>query len=72
MEHRNRIQFISNSVFDDLFSATEIHEELEEIAGLHLCKLTGRLLKLKPIVNRIYNITIPEATKMFTRTLNPI
>jgi hypothetical protein len=68
----NRKHFISNSVFDDLFSTTEINEEPEGIAGLQLCKLTGCLLKLKLIVNRIYNITIPGATKMFTRTSNPI
>jgi hypothetical protein len=37
MEHRNKIHFISNSVFDDLFSATEINEEPEGIAGMHLC-----------------------------------
>jgi hypothetical protein len=32
MEHRNRIHFISKSVSDDFFSATEINEELEGIA----------------------------------------
>jgi hypothetical protein len=63
MVHRNRMHFICSSVFDDLFSSTEINEEPEGIAGLHLCKLTGYLLKLKLTANRIYNITIPGATK---------
>jgi hypothetical protein len=45
MEHRNRIHFISNSVFDDLFSTTEINKEPEGIAGLYPCKLTGCLLR---------------------------
>lgn len=58
MERRNRIHFISNSVFDDLFSATEINEEPEGISGLRLCKLKGCLLKLKLRVNRIYSSTI--------------
>lgn len=72
MERTNRIHFISNSVFDDLFSATEINEEPEGIYGLSLCKLKDCLLKLKLIVSRIYNITIRGATKMFTSASNPM
>jgi hypothetical protein len=43
LEHRNRIHFISNSISDNLFSATEINEELEEIAGLRLWLLNLKL-----------------------------
>jgi hypothetical protein len=55
-----------------LFSASEINEELEGIVALHLHKLIGYLLKSKLIVNKNYNIMLPETAKFFNRTLNPI
>jgi hypothetical protein len=72
MKDRNRIYFIYNNVFDDLFSASEINEELEGIVVMHLHKLIVSLLKSKLIANRIYNTILPETAKFFTRTSNPI
>lgn len=69
---RQKQNIFYNNVFDDLFSASEINEELEGIVALHLHKLIGYLLKSKLIVNKNYNIMLPETAKFFNRTLNPI
>jgi hypothetical protein len=55
-----------------LFSASEINEELEGIVALHLHKLIECLIKSKLIVNKNYNIRLPETAKFFNRTSNPI